>query len=309
MPLGSFRHEAMPYSGADEFIELAASFLARAVQEGEPALVLVDEAKEIKLRDAIGRGGTSVSYCDMRVVGRNPARIIPVWRRFVDDHAGDGALWGIGEPLWPERSTSEVAECHQHEALLNVALADAATLTLACPVDVDALAPETVAATVRCHPGLRTGDATAANASFAGVDPAALLSDPLPAPPHDATVFPFTASNLQALRAHVAEAAAAVGLEPDLAGDVVLAVDEVATNSYRYGGGGGTLSTWASGGGLVCEVRDGGRFSDPLVGRRQPSSDRIGGRGLWIANQLCDLVQVRSSGEGAVVRLHAWPAP
>jgi hypothetical protein len=62
MPLGSFRHEAMPYSGADEFIELAASFLARAVQEGEPALVLVDDAKETKLRDALGRSGTSVSY-------------------------------------------------------------------------------------------------------------------------------------------------------------------------------------------------------------------------------------------------------
>ena len=89
----------------------------------------------------------------------------------------------------------------------------------------------------------------------------------------------------------------------------MLAVDEVATNSYRYGGGGGTLRTWASGGGLVCEVRDGGRFSDPLVGRRRPSSDRIGGRGLWIANQLCDLVQVRSSGEGAVVRLYARPTP
>jgi anti-sigma regulatory factor (Ser/Thr protein kinase) len=309
MPTGTFRHEAMPYSGADEFVGLAASFLARAVQEGEPALVLVDEAKHAKLRDALGHTGPSVSYCDMREVGRNPARIIPVWRRFVDDHAGQRTLWGIGEALWPERSVSEVAECHQHEALLNVALADAATLTLACPIDVAALAPETVAATVRCHPEVQTGGATQANASYAGVDPFALLSDPLPAAPRDASVFPFTDRNLQALRAHVAAAATALGLGLDRAGDVVLAVDEVATNSYRHGGGGGTLRTWATLGSLVCEVRDGGRFSDPLVGRRPPSSDRIGGRGLWIANQLCDLVQVRSSGEGAVVRLHTWRAP
>jgi anti-sigma regulatory factor (Ser/Thr protein kinase) len=309
MPPGTFRHEAMPYSGADEFVGLAASFLARAVREGEPALVLVDEAKQAKLRYALGHTGTSVSYGDVRVIGRNPARIIPVWRSFVDDHAGHGALWGIGEPLWPERSACEVAECHQHEALVNVALADAGTLTLACPVDVEALAPETVAATVSCHPEVRTNAAAQANASYAGFDPVALLSDPLPAVPVDAAVFPFTDGNLQALRAHVAAAAAAIGLGLDRAGDVVLAVDEVATNSYRYGGGGGTLRTWGSGGGLVCEVRDGGRFFDPLVGRRQPSSDRIGGRGLWIANQLCDLVQVRSSGEGAIVRLHTWPAP
>jgi hypothetical protein len=54
----------------------------------------------------------------------------------------------------------------------------------------------------------------------------------------------------------------------------------------------------------VCEVRDGGRFSDPLVGRRRPTSDRIGGRGLWIANQLCDLVQVRTFATRSIVRLH-----
>jgi anti-sigma regulatory factor (Ser/Thr protein kinase) len=306
---GAFRHEAMPYCGAEQFVGLAASFLERAVQEREPALVLVDEPKQAQLRDALGPAGTSVTYRDVRVVGRNPAHIIPVWRSFVDDHAGHGALWGIGEPLWPERSACEIAECHQHEALLNLALADAAALTLACPVDVGVLAPATVSATVRCHPDVRTGGAARVNAAYSGVDPLALLSDPLPAAPGDAAVFPFTDRNLQALRAHVAAAAAAHGFALDRTGDVVLAVDEVATNSYRYGGGGGTLRTWASGGGLVCEIEDGGRFSDPLVGRRRPSSDRIGGRGLWIANQLCDLVQVRSSGEGAVVRLHVRPTP
>jgi anti-sigma regulatory factor (Ser/Thr protein kinase) len=309
MPSGAFRHEAMPYSGAEEFVGLAASFLTRAVRDGEPALVLVDEAKQAQLRQALGRAGTSVSYGDVRAIGRNPAHIIPVWRSFVDDHAGEGALWGIGEPLWPERTASEVAECHQHEALLNLALADAAALTLVCPVDVAALAPETVSATFRCHPDVRSGGATQVNATYAGVDPGALLSDPLPAAPRDAAVIRFTDRNLRALRAHVAAAAAALGFGRDRTGDVVLAVDELATNSYRYGGGGGTLRTWASGGGLVCEVRDGGRFSDPLVGRRRPSSDRLGGRGLWIANQLCDLVQVRSSGEGAVVRLFTRPTP
>jgi anti-sigma regulatory factor (Ser/Thr protein kinase) len=309
MPPGAFRHEAMPYSGTEEFVGLAVSFLARAVRDGEPALVLVDEAKQARLRDALGHAAASVAYGDVRIVGRNPAHIIPEWRSFVDNHAGHGALWGIGEPLWPGRSASEVAECHQHEALLNLALADAARLTLVCPIDVAALAPETVSAAVRCHPDVRTGGATQVNAAYAGVDPLALLSDPLPAAPRDAAVFRFTERNLRALRTHVAAAAAALGFGLHRTGDVVLAVDEVATNSYRYGGGGGTLRTWASGRGLVCEVRDGGRFSDPLVGRRRPSSDRIGGRGLWIANQLCDLVQVRSSGEGAVVRLYARPTP
>ena len=36
----------------------------------------------------------------------------------------------------------------------------------------------------------------------------------------------------------------------------------------------------------------------------QPVLDQPGGRGLWLANQLCDLVQVRTFELGNVVRIH-----
>jgi anti-sigma regulatory factor (Ser/Thr protein kinase) len=54
----------------------------------------------------------------------------------------------------------------------------------------------------------------------------------------------------------------------------------------------------------VCEIRDDGRIGDPLIDRRRPHADQRGGRGLWIANQLCDLVQLRSLPTGGVARLH-----
>jgi anti-sigma regulatory factor (Ser/Thr protein kinase) len=38
--------------------------------------------------------------------------------------------------------------------------------------------------------------------------------------------------------------------------------------------------------------------------RERPPDRRSGGRGLWIVNHLCDLVQVRSSQAGNVIRLH-----
>ena len=55
---------------------------------------------------------------------------------------------------------------------------------------------------------------------------------------------------------------------------------------------------------LICEVRDGGRIDDPLAGRRRPSAAQVGGYGLWLANQVCDLVQLRSVPQGMVVRVH-----
>ena len=56
---------------------------------------------------------------------------------------------------------------------------------------------------------------------------------------------------------------------------------------------------------LLCEVSDRGLITDPLVGRQQPTPRQLGGRGLWMVHQLCDLVQVRSSPTtGTVTRLH-----
>ena len=95
----------------------------------------------------------------------------------------------------------------------------------------------------------------------------------------------------------------AAGLDRGRTADLVAAVNEVATNSVCHGGGRGTLRLWPEARTLVCEVSDAGHISEPLVGRQRPDGDTADGRGLWLANQLCDLVQVRSFRSGTVVRL------
>ena len=82
----------------------------------------------------------------------------------------------------------------------------------------------------------------------------------------------------------------------------MLAANELASNSVRHGGGFGVLRVWVDGDAVVCEVRDQGRIGDPLAGRHTPQLDQVGGWGLWIVNQTCDLVEVRSGSAGTVVR-------
>jgi hypothetical protein len=64
------------------------------------------------------------------------------------------------------------------------------------------------------------------------------------------------------------------------------------------------MRIWLERSSLVCEIRDSGRFDNPLADRKRPSKDFGSPRGLWLANQLCDLLQIRTMPDETVVRLH-----
>jgi anti-sigma regulatory factor (Ser/Thr protein kinase) len=82
----------------------------------------------------------------------------------------------------------------------------------------------------------------------------------------------------------------------------VAAINEIATNSLQHGGGRGELRVWTDGGWLVCAVSDSGHLTAPLAGKLPPAAND--GAGLWLANQLTDLVQIRSTPDGTEIRVH-----
>ena len=114
----------------------------------------------------------------------------------------------------------------------------------------------------------------------------------------------FVDGPLEPLRRFVAEQAERAGVERRRLLELVVAANEIVTNSLKHGGGGGVLRAWPEPGRFVCEIHDSGRLGDPLADRRLPTPDEPRGRGLWLANQLCDLVQIREVDGGLVVRLH-----
>jgi anti-sigma regulatory factor (Ser/Thr protein kinase) len=121
----------------------------------------------------------------------------------------------------------------------------------------------------------------------------------------EARTIAFAAETLGYARKLVREAAERAGASPESVSDFLIAVNEIAENSVRHGSGGGRLSVWAEDGALIAEVADEGRLTDPLVGRRRPADLSMGGYGLWVTHQVCDLVQVRSSeSSGTRVRAH-----
>jgi anti-sigma regulatory factor (Ser/Thr protein kinase) len=301
-----FRHEAFLYAGLDDFAAAMAAFIREGVERREPALVVVGREKLDVLRDTLGAAGDRVLFADMADVGANPARIIPAWRDFVSTYARPGrALRGVGEPIHPEREPAELVECHRHEALLNLAFADTPAFRLVCPYDTEALDPAVIEHARTTHPAVVERGVPRPSGSFEGLESvAAPFADPLPPPPADAERLDVTFDGLPALRRLVQDRGERAGLSPERTVDLVQALQEVAANSLRHGGGRGVLFVWEEPDSVVCEVRDAGRIINPLAGRERPHGEQSGGWGLWLANQLCDLVQVRALDAGGVVRLH-----
>jgi anti-sigma regulatory factor (Ser/Thr protein kinase) len=136
-------------------------------------------------------------------------------------------------------------------------------------------------------------------------DGALALKGLLPEPTTEVVELVFAGPDeLCALRASVGAAAAVTILSPERRADVVFAVHELAVNVLRHGHGGGRVRIWREDGETVAEVSGPGTVVDPLIGHRRPATGALTGRGLWLVNQLCDLVQLRSSLVGTVVRVH-----
>ena len=98
--------------------------------------------------------------------------------------------------------------------------------------------------------------------------------------------------------------ATAAGLSADRAADLVVAVNELATNTLEHGGGTGTLTAWRTDAYLVCEVSNHGHLRDPMAGRRTPVPTAVRGRGLVTVHLLCDLVRVYTRPGHTAVRVH-----
>jgi anti-sigma regulatory factor (Ser/Thr protein kinase) len=301
-----FRHDAFFYATEQQFLDGVLPFIRGGLDRRAPILVVVDPPKIDLLRNALDGDAHRVGFADMRSLGRNPALIIPAWQQFVGDQGTSPAgVRGIGEPIWPGRNGAELVECQYHETLLNLAFADTPSFRLLCPYDAARLETTVIDEARRAHPLVTDGHTAWRSECYGGLDRvSAAFADPLPDPPRRPQEFSFQTGMLPDVRAFVYQHATNSGLSATRTAELVLAVNEVVTNSLRHGGGHGTLAAWRDDYGVICDVRDGGRISRPLVGRERPTTDQEGGRGLWLANQLCDLVQIRSSLAGTIVRLH-----
>ena len=267
-PPPGFAHEGFFYRDAVAFNTGVGDFVRAGLAAGEVVVVAEPRPRLEQLRSALGSAGDGVTWLDMAEIGGNPARIIDVWAGALARARAHGRrLRGVGEPAYVDRRPDEAR----------------------LPVEVCAQARVT-------HPYLGPDDA-GDHAAFAA---------PLPPPTAAVLRGDYRAGDVPALRRTVRSWARSCGLPPDRVEDLELVAAELASNGIRHGGGGGSVALWVAEGAAVLEFTDAGRLAEPLTGRLLPAPDAAGGRGLYLVNQLADLVQLRSSDAGTTIRVLTW---
>jgi anti-sigma regulatory factor (Ser/Thr protein kinase) len=282
---GGVSHQAFFYRGQRDYLARIGAFADAGLATGEPVFIAVPGRNGSILREHLGG---RVRYADMTELGRNPARIIPELQDFIDAHPGQRVRF-VGEPIWPGRSPAEMCEAARHEVLIDLAFSGMPVRIL-CPYDAAGLPSSVLSEAERIHRSAGPGDVRLE------------FERPLPAPPASAETLGYE-TDLQPVRRLVASHARRAGLPGERAGDLVLAASELAANTLRHTGAGGTVRIWHTQEEILCQVQDQGWISDPLAGRiRHPPDER--GHGLWVVNRMCDLVELRTGRGGTTTRLH-----
>jgi len=297
---GLLRHIAFFYRDTAEYRAQLLRFARAGLARDEPLFIAVPAARGIG--DQLAGEPGQLLCSDVTGVGRNPARIIPELRAFIDRHAGR-RVRVVGEPLWPGRSPAEICEVVRHEALVNLAFSGTQA-TIVCAYDVTRLTPAAISGARDTHPEHLAGDGQVT----AGADLAASwqvppeCDRPLPPPPASAESLVYE-TDLVPVRRLVDSHARRSGLAAERAADLVLAANEIAANTLGHTSSGGVLQVWHAAAEILCQVQDQGWIADPLAGRiRRPPDGR--GHGLFLVNQVCDLVEIRTGQDGTTVRMH-----
>ena len=295
-------HQALFYRGSGEYLEGISDFIEPALDRDEPVAIAVPAPKLEFLRGRLGRRASKIEMLDMFELGRNPGRIIPAVLLMIERY-GNRPLRYVGEPIWAGRSRAEIREATRHEALINLAWPDA-DIRVLCPYDAASLDDHVLAEARRTHPGIVHDGELQASPSYGGPTVPPACEHPLSDPPPGALGVRFDIGDLGRIRVWVAERVA----ESAVSRGVCLracARDQRADHEHGQACG-------HPRGPAVLAVA--GRAD--LPGRRLRPHRRsargaaaatagTGGLGLWMVNQLCDLVEIRTSAAGTTIRVHS----
>ncbi len=297
-------HGALFYDGSDEFAALVPAYLRDGMELDERLLVLADRPRLELVREALGG---DAAHVELEEAGERAAGAGRATRRLLDHVARCGDAQRARVVSDPSALLVPAVRRSDHLRADSAANAVFASLPLSilCAYDAGAL-PGEVLSECRCtHPFLLGEDGERPSASY--LDPEVFLRSrsPVTAVPAGAARFSCQRPvDLRRARAFLRALLPSFGLPAAAIEFLLVAVDEILANALLHGAPPRRLAAYREGAFVVCHVEDGGSGPPSLVRTYlPPDPDSSRGRGLWLAREACDSVEVASDPDGTHVRL------
>ncbi|WP_206788999.1 sensor histidine kinase [Amycolatopsis sp. MtRt-6] len=299
-------HAAVHYGCDEELLAVAVPFLEGGLAAGEPTLVSMEPERAELVRAALP-SSARVDYLPTRDRYARPAAAIRSYREMLAGFVAGGAagirVFGEIPRLAIDTSWDWWA---RYEATVNHAYGEF-PLRSVCAYDTRTTPSHVLDDVTRTHPFVATpGGGHETNTGY--VDPRSFLTGPRPMTPlpiEGKVPLAVLTDPRPADARRAVVASAPVDLPAAEVDDLVLAVSEVVDNAIRHGRPPVKVRIWAGAGQLVVTVHDTGAGpADPFAGLL-PADRTIGGRGLWIAHQICSGVTLHRDETGFTARLTA----
>lgn len=295
-------HTALVYEGLDQFLAGVGRFVRDGLAADDRVMVLASPDKLERLQALLGDDAGRVDVGSSDDAYRPQARAIHLAQAYLHEQPGRRTRMVAEQDLTRQRPL-EVEAYMRQEASANVVY-EGFPVSILCAYDAGVV-PEGVLSSCRqTHSSLLVDDRIEPNEQY--VEPRTFLSGMRASQPPVDTEWHIcdNVDDLVVARALVQRHALDLGLGLDPTRDLVLAANEVLTNALTHGLPPARMYLYSEGPALVCHVHDaGGGVADPLVGYLPPVEGATGGRGLWLARQLCDAVEVARDATGTHVRL------
>ena len=295
-PPATLTHDAMFYAGDDEFLTTLVPFVRDGLAQGQAVVAAVTRPNIALLRDALGADAATVSFLDRDAWYSRPASTVAGWHRLLTEAGtrGHEHMRVIGEvgfgpdprhPTWT-----------RYEAALNHVFAQA-PVWIVCPYDTRALPARVLEDVRRTHPATMHPERRRNERYVSAEQFLREVPEPMPPVTGPPVITMTIEDGVAPARRALHSLMAASGWSPfDRGEDLILALSEITANSIRHGRERRELRVWVRGSTVTCEVSDNGDGpADPLAGYRPPATSLTGGRGLWIAQQLCDAMAIEHS--------------
>ena len=304
MATGAFVHQAVVYDTPQALVEVIGPIVQAALDRGESPIIVLDTDNADALRDALV-DASRLEVADPGAVYTRPWHTFASYVGTVLAKAAAGEpILVVGEPPFATCDADDAADWLRVESALNTALDGIAGLMI-CPYRRETAGDAVMLEMARVHPQLREEGGSHASADY--VEPMAYLDEARTAVLPELGVpdveMLFDVSTLYDLRRAVSFDVELAGLDPERVPEFAVAVNEVAANSVKHGGGGGTLRLWTLDHDVVCEIEDSGTLGGSPLGMLPPDPDTPTGRGLWIARQFSDSLAIVARPGGTVARM------